>query len=201
MKHKTDSHKTEEAAEQPQVEEVAAPAVSQDAEKAREYLDQLIRLKADFENYRKRVEKEKPELIAFGKHQMLLSLLPLYETLLKAKTQLEKASCGGADSELCKGLDMIFKEFDKVFASEKIEVMDTAGKPYDPMCHEVLAVFDCPAEKDGLVIEEAQKGFRCGGKVLRPAKVCIGKMKEERPEPATDAAAGGEVSENKEGNK
>jgi len=205
MKHKTDTHASPETAEQAHAKEArheAAPVSAPETDKAQEYLDQLIRLKADFENYRKRVEKEKPELIAFGKHQMLFSLLPLYETLLRAKAQLDKAVCAGTDAELCKGLELIFKEFDKIFAAENISVMDTEGKPYDPMCHEVLAVLDCPAEKDGLVITEAQKGFRCGGKVLRPAKVCIGRTKQEA---GSDAAGASEAQQppaaEKEGEK
>ena len=143
-----------------------------------DYLDQLIHLKADFENYRKRVDREKPELIAYGKHQMLLKLLPLYETILKAKSHLEQNKDAAKDAELYKGMELIFKEFDKMFAAEGVEPMETIGKPYDPMCHDVLAALDCPADKDGLVIEEAAKGFHCGGKVLLPAKVCIGKSKE-----------------------
>ncbi|MFA5162821.1 MAG: nucleotide exchange factor GrpE [Elusimicrobiales bacterium] len=139
-----------------------------------DYYDQLIRLKADFENYRKRVDREKPELVAFGRQQMLLQLLPVYETMLKAKSHLDKQDTG----ELRKGLELVFKEFEKVFAGENVEVMDCVGKPYDPMRHEVLAALDCGDDKDGLVIEEAAKGFTCCGKVIVPAKVCIGKKRE-----------------------
>ena len=148
-----------------------------------DYYDQLVRLKADFENYRKRVDREKPELVAFGRQQMLLRLLPVYETMLKAKAQLDRQDSAG----LRKGLELVFKEFEKVFADEKVEAVETVGKPYDPMCHEVLAALDCEADKDGLVIEEAAKGFRCGGKVILPAKVCIGKKREETPKEETPA--------------
>jgi len=158
-----------------------SPEAQAEEPRADDYLDQLIRLKADFENYRKRVEKEKPELIAWGKAQMLMKLLPLYESVLKAKAQLEKED-SGAGGELKKGLDMIYKEFGKVFESEGIREMDCVGKPYDPMSHEVLAVVEGEDCQDGFVVEEAQKGFLCGEKVLRPAKVCIAKKKEAEPE-------------------
>jgi len=176
---------------EPQAEEVAAPepqAVQEQqaapVSKEAEYYDQLVRLKADFENYRKRVEKEKPELIAWGKAQVTLKMLPLYDVIIHAKAELDKitaqdeAACSGATKEVCRGLDMIFKEFEKFFAGENIRPMESVGKPYDPMHHEVLAVVEGQDDNDGHVIQEVQKGFMCGEKVLRPAKVCIARKKQ-----------------------
>ena len=190
--HQSAAPEAAQAEQEPQ--QTAPPPAPPEEDSAKLYLGQLIQLKADFENYRKRVEREKPELVAWGRLQMTLNMLPLYETMLKAKAQLaktmeaDKAACSGVTGELCKGMEMIFKEFDKLFAAEKIAPMDTVGKPYDPMAHEVLAVLDCPDDKDGLVLDEAQKGFTCAGKVIQSAKVCIGRKKEQEPAPATPQA-------------
>lgn len=157
-----------------------------------DYYDQLLRLKAEFDNYRKRVEKEKPELIAWGKRDMLMSLLPVYDVMLQARCQLDKImqgdSSAGNVKDLAVGIDMIFKEFEKVFESHSVRPMQCVGQPYNPMQHEVLSVVEGNTENDGHVVAEMQKGFICGDKVLRPARVCIARQKTETP-PKPDAAA------------
>ena len=144
---------------------------------AKDYYDQLLRLQADFENYRKRVEKEKPELIKYGKAEILMRLLPLYDLLLAAHSHVTGALEGGSADEVLKGLEMIFKEFSKVFEAEGIRPMEPVGKPYDPMASEILGLVDGTDENDGLVVEELQKGFFYGDKILRPARVKIAKKK------------------------
>ncbi len=156
--------------------------------KAEDYYNQLLRLQADFENYRKRVEKEKPELIKYGKADILMRLLPLYDLLLAAHSHVAGAMEGGSGDEVLKGLEMIFREFSKVFEAEGIRPMEPVGKPYDPMASEILGVVDGDDANDGMVVEELQKGFFYGDKILRPARVKIAKKKaapaprpEEKP--------------------
>ncbi len=155
-------------------------------DRAGEYYDQLLRLQADFENYRKRVEKEKPELIKYGKAEILVKLLPLYDLLLAAHSHINGAKNGGSD-EVLKGLEMIFREFSRVFEAEGLRPMEPVGKPYDPMACEILGVTDGTDENDGLVTEELQKGFWYGDKILRPARVKIAK-KPAAQEPPLQAA-------------
>ena len=158
-------------------------AAGAEADKAApDYYGQLLSLKADFENYRKRVEKEKPELIKFGKAEMLVRLLPLYDLLMQAHVHMVKAQSGGGESsaatkDIVKGLEMIFKEFSKVFESEGIRPMEVVGRPYDPMASEIIGIDEGTDENDGLVTAEFQKGFFYGDKVLRPARVKIAKKK------------------------
>jgi molecular chaperone GrpE len=166
---------------------------------AADYYNQLLRLQADFENYRKRVEKEKPELIKWGKAEILMKLLPLYDLLLAAHLHINNNKEGGGSDDVLKGLEMIFKEFTKVFESEGIRPMDPVGKPYDPMACEILGVVEGNEENDGLVTEELQKGFFYGDKILRPARVKIAKkaaapapQAEEKPAAEKPAEATGE---------
>lgn len=153
-------------------EEAQSPAEQPD------YYDQLLRLKADFENYRKRTEREKAELINYGAAGTIAQFLPLYDTMLKAKEQIKKHKDGDA-KVLKDGLEMVFKEMGKVFEAAGVKPMDVMGKPFDPMEQEVLTTLPCEPAQDNHVVEEVQKGFTLNGKVLRPARVCVGKAPEE----------------------
>ena len=101
--HKAEAKKTTTGAEEPDqvCEDAAKPGEAPAGEletskkQAEDYYNQLLRLQADFENYRKRVEKEKPELIKWGKAEILLRLLPLYDLLLAAHLHINNAREGG----------------------------------------------------------------------------------------------------------
>jgi len=134
--------------------------------------DQLIRLKAEFENYRKRVDREKPELVRYGRGQIVQALLPLYDTLLSAQTEMDKSASA---AELRRGLELIFKEFEKLFKAEGLEPIESVGKPYDFEQHEVLGQTESGEHPEGTVVEEIQRGYLLGGKVLRAAKVRVAK--------------------------
>ena len=153
---------------------------SEEKDKATLYFEQLVRLQADFENYRKRVEKEKAELINFGKTEVLLSFLSLYDVLLKAKKQVESEN---ADVKNIKqGLKMIFEEFAKVFKAQGVQIISAKGKPYDAMTQEVITTIPCAPKDDGLVLEEISSGVKMGDRVIRPAQVVVGKAPEEDPQ-------------------
>lgn len=174
----------------------AASAAVSDADKAKDYYDQLLRLQADFANYRKRVEKEKPELIGFGKAQLLMALLPLYDLLMTAHQHVcDAKGCAAGEpariEEVVKGLEMIFREFSKVFEAEGIRPMELVGRPYDPMACEIIGMDEGDDKNDGLVTEEFQKGFFYGDKILRPARVKIAKKKAAAPAAPEEGAKDG----------
>ena len=146
--------------------------------KAQNYLDQLLRLQADFENYRKRTEKEKPLLISFGKAEVLKSLLPMYDNLLKAKGEFNKE---GVDlKHLQHGLSMILEEVEKSFKAQGLKVLDGVGKPYNPMTQEVITTVPCPAKDDGKVLQELVKAVELDGKIIRPAQVVVCKCADTK---------------------
>lgn len=155
---------------------------TQESDKAAQYLEQLVRLQADFENYRKRTEKEKPQLINYGKVETLKKLLPLYDTLLKAEG--ESAKPGANVEHIKQGLKMIFDQFDKLFKAEGVKIISAKGKPYDPMTQEVITTIACPPEQDGIVLEELSAGVEIDGKTVRPAQVIVGKSSEDEKEEA-----------------
>lgn len=157
--------------------ELSAKLAAKEAE-AKDFYDQLLRLKAEFENYRKRVDREKPELVRYGRTQLLSRLLPLYDVLLAAHEQVVRhaeLAQDGAAAELTRGLEMIFKEFTRLFESEGVAVIESAGKPYDFNLHEVLGQAEGTDAPSGTVVEELQRGYTLDGKTLRPAKVRVAK--------------------------
>ncbi|MBI5210688.1 MAG: nucleotide exchange factor GrpE [Elusimicrobia bacterium] len=161
-----------------------APAPAQD------YYDQLLRLKAEFENYRKRVDREKPDYIQLGHAEVLIKLLPIYDLLLKAHQEVQASH---TDTPLAKGMEGIFKEFDKIFKEEGVQAMAPEGKPYDAMLHEVLCAVEKAGCPEGTVVDVIQAGFTLHGKALRPAKVRIAKPQasSHKPPPAGEACSEG----------
>lgn len=164
---------------------------------AKEYYNQMLLGKAEFENYRKRIERERPGLIQYGKAELLSKMLPMYDIMLAAGRHLETVNAPGLENTV-KGMKMIFKEFDKIFESEGVRPMETVGKPYDPMATEILGIVDGTDENDGLVVEELQKGFYLGEKILRPARVKIARKKPE-PKPQPEEKKNEEKEEAPEG--
>lgn len=145
---------------------------------AKEYYDQLLRLKAEFENYRKRVDREKAELARYAKSEMLGRLLALFDVLSAAHAEIGKNP--GADGKqrveaLSRGVEMLLKEFQKLFSSEGVQPMDAQGKAYDHERHDVMGAVEREDLEDGTVVDVLQPGYLLDGKVLRHAKVRISK--------------------------
>ncbi len=151
--------------------DAAAPA-----EAAPDYFGQLLMLKAEFENYRKRVDRDRPEWLKLGRAEVLAKLLPLYDLLQHAHAEVKS---GHADTPLAKGLDAIFREFEKLFKEEGVARVDPAGKPFDPHYHEAFGFVDRPDVEEGAVADVLQPGYLLGDKVLRTAKVRLQKKKQE----------------------
>lgn len=164
---------SDQAEAEPLEKTEAAPVAEKPAEP--DYYSQLIRLKAEFENYRKRVDREKPDWYKLGAAGVLSKLLPLYDLLRHAH---EEVKTGHGDSPLAKGMEAIFKEYDKLFKEEGVTKMDPLGKGFDPHYHEAFGFVDKPGFEEGTVADVLQAGFLLGEKVLRTAKVRLQKKSE-----------------------
>lgn len=153
-------------------EEATSPAASPVPETPPDYYGQLLLLKAEFENYRKRMDRDRPEWVRLGRAEVLSKLLPLFDLLQHAHGEVKS---GHADSPLAKGLEAIFKEYEKIFSDEGVVRVDPTGKAFDPHYHEALGFTDKPGCEEGAVAETLQAGFLLGEKVLRTAKVRLQK--------------------------
>ena len=167
----------EEQLAEEQAEEVSCEEPAPAEKKEPDYRDQYVRLYAEFDNYRKRTEREKAALIAYGKKDFALKMLPMYEVLLRQQQQMQ---AGKEDAKaLQDGMRMILTELDKAFRAEGITKMEVKGKPYNPDTQEVVAMISADKKQDGLVIDEVKMGFMIKDQVLRPASVVVGQAKEE----------------------
>lgn len=166
-----DKHPKDETVEAAEVKDPAEEAQPEEdvIEQPSAELAQLIRLQADFENYKKRVEREKTELVKYANERLILKLLDAVDNFQRALDS-EKAHDAFYD-----GMRMIYDQLNKALTDSGLEEIPTDGEPFDPCCHN--AVFteereDVEAER---VIETFQKGYRLNGRVIRPAMVKVAK--------------------------
>jgi len=139
-----------------------------------DYLDQLQRLKAEFDNYRKRTEKEKQEFYAFAKGRVLQNLLPVLDDLDRMAHHGR-----GPVNPMAEGIELIRQKMKSILLKEGLEEINPAGKAFDPEFHEALGVVSVSPEKDGVVMEELEKGYTLQGRLLRPSRVKVGKSGEK----------------------
>lgn len=138
--------------------------------------DALARARADFYNYRKRVERDRQKERAMITEDNVLDFLPVLDNL-------DRALAVDPDSEgrsILKGVDMVRKQFLSVLESLGVAPIPTNGVPFSPECHEaVAAVATDDPDMNGLVVEEVMTGFRSRDRVLRAAKVRVASFSPE----------------------
>ncbi|MEG1498043.1 MAG: nucleotide exchange factor GrpE [Bacteroidales bacterium] len=142
--------------------------------------DKHIRLFSEFDNYRKRVSKEKLELIKTASESVVLSLLPVIDDFERALLVLGQGKSisseekGGKDP-IWEGVELIYAKFMKVLEQQGVKVVEVEDKPFDPEISEAVAQIPTPQGKEkGWVLEVVQKGYKIEEKVIRFAKVVVG---------------------------
>jgi molecular chaperone GrpE len=132
-----------------------------------ERLNDLKRVAADFENYRKRVARDQESLVARAHERLVKELLPVLDDLERAL----EAAAEHQEARLEEGVRLVHRELEEALAKEGLVEIETNGR-FDPHVHEALLTQ--PSDKDdGAILEVLQKGYRLGGRVLRPARVVI----------------------------
>jgi molecular chaperone GrpE len=132
-----------------------------------EYLNDLQRVAAEFENYRKRVARDQESLVARAHERLVKELLPVLDDLERAL----EAAAEHEEAKLEEGVRLVHRELEEALAKEGLVEIETNGR-FDPHVHEAL--LSQPSDKDdGAILEVLQKGYRLGDRVLRPARVVI----------------------------
>ncbi|HQP10823.1 MAG TPA: nucleotide exchange factor GrpE [Candidatus Omnitrophota bacterium] len=145
-------------------------------EEAAKYKDQYIRLYAEFENARKRMDREKQEFVKFANEGLIVEFLGILDNLERS---VEAAKANHQDyTAFLKGIEMVMAHVHEMMKSNGVTPIDTQGKMFDPHCHEVLMQEETDKLDDGMIMEEFQKGYRLGEKVVRTAKVKVAKKKQ-----------------------
>ena len=155
----------EAAAEQPSETEleIARLAAERDLLK-----DQLLRMRAEFDNYRKRVLREGEQARMGAAQNIIRDLLPVADNLERALAHAEDPS-----SALAEGVGMVLRQFMDVLAVRGLEAIPAMGVTFDPNVHEALSYMPSEEHAAGMVMNEFERGYRLGSAVLRPSRVVV----------------------------
>jgi molecular chaperone GrpE len=142
------------------------------AAKADEHWDHVLRLSADFDNFRKRAARERQDAIKFANEALLEKLVPVldnFEMALQAATDAQNASI----ESLRTGVGMIHSQLRSVMNEAGLEEVNAAGESFDPNFHEAVAQKEAPDVEEGTVIQQLRKGYKLRDRLLRPATVVV----------------------------
>jgi len=162
------------ADEQPRPESMAPaedPLERAQAEAAR-LKDQLLRLAADFDNFKKRSRRELEDVRKMAREDVLRDLLPVFDNLERATAHAAQATDVTALSE---GIGMVMRQFTDTLGKLGVERIQALGTPFDPAIHEAVQHLETAEHAPGSVAVELQAGYRAGDRVLRPAMVVVAK--------------------------
>jgi molecular chaperone GrpE len=147
--------------------------LKEESDKAREYWDRLLRLQADFENTRKRLEREKNDFIKFANEGIVLELLSILDDLERT---VELAQSKHQDlAAFLKGVEMILAHLYEMLKEQGVKPIEANGKIFDPNYHEALMQVETKDVPEHTVVEELQKGYLLNDRLIRTAKVKVAK--------------------------
>jgi len=141
---------------------------------AEEYLDHLRRLKAEFENYKKRMIKERGQLINWAVEDLIKEFLPVLDDLERA---IDSAKSSQDFSSLLQGIQMIYNYFKGLLEKKGLQEIPAEGKEFNPHVHEAIMRIESDEHPDNIVVEEMRKGYKFKDRVLRPSMVKVNKRK------------------------
>jgi molecular chaperone GrpE len=146
------------------------------AAKADENWERLLRVTADFENFKKRAARERTEAAQFANAALLQKLLPVLDNfeMAQAAAQTAQVSQGGIAS-LQSGIAMTQQQLKNALAESGLEELDATGKPFDPTFHEAVSQQETDSVPEGHVVQQIRKGYKLRDRLLRPAAVIVAK--------------------------
>jgi molecular chaperone GrpE len=157
------------------------------------YYDLLLRKQAEFDNFRKRMERERDEAGAGAARDILKRLLPVLDNMERALRASE-----GSGETLYKGIELVHQQFLDLLKKEGVRPVDALGARFDPHLHEAVEVLDVPGFEPDVVLEEMQRGYTHNDRLLRPALVKVASGKGPRHAPPAglkpDGRSSGEES-------
>ena len=142
-----------------------------------DYKERMLRLAAEFDNYKKRIKNEVENAKGIGKAEMMKELLPVLDEFELALISAN----GNEDKNLVKGIEMVYSNLLEALKKQGLKEMKANGA-FDPYKHEIIMTKDDAKRKPGTILEVIKKGYTYNDVVLRPASVIIAKEKEEKIE-------------------
>ncbi len=142
----------------------------------KEHHDRLLRLAADFENYKKRAAKDKEDWTKFANEDLLRAILPFIDNLERAINHAQKVADTGV---LIEGVRLTIEQILQTLNKFGLSSFQSVGKPFDPTVHEAMLVVETDQHEPNQVVEEFQKGYLLNDRLLRPATVSVSKPREK----------------------
>ncbi len=175
------------------------PRVDKLQQELQETQDLLRRKHAEFENYRKRIEREQKEFVSYAASELVLEILPVLDNLERA---LESTQGDESDSEkqIREGVAIIYRQFGDVLKRAGLREVDALGEDFDPHVHEAVARVETAEHREGEILDVLQKGYVLKERLLRPAMVRVGhhpsvNTEDSDSESPKEVRAGDESSE------
>lgn len=151
-----------------------ASAEASELEKARvqaeENYQRLLRVQADFDNFRRRARAEKEDFAKYASLKLIEQLLPIVDNFDRALASSKETKDFDA---LAKGLDMTYRGMDQLLTAEGLKPIEAVGQPFNPEFHQAVMQVESDEHEEGIVVEELQKGYILKDKVIRPAMVKV----------------------------
>ena len=128
-----------------------------------------MRLAADFQNFKRRTEKEKSDIYQYANEKIALDLIEVIDNFERALEHIEDC----ADKQFAEGVEKIYKQLQGVLEKNSIEEIKAVGEPFDPNFHNAVMTREEPETESGVVLSEMQKGYILNGRVIRPTMVVV----------------------------
>jgi molecular chaperone GrpE len=136
-----------------------------------ELRDKYVRLLAEFDNFKRRTAKERIELQQTAGKEMIIALLDVMDDCDRAENQIKKSEA----KESNEGTLLVFNKLRNLLQQKGVQAMESLNTEFDPEKHEAISIVDAPEEMSGKIIDELQKGYYLNEKLIRFAKVIVGK--------------------------
>ena len=144
--------------------------------KAKENYDRLLRLSAEFDNYKKRTSREMRDMVKYANEKLIVELLSVVDNLQRA---IDSAPGEDADDPLLKGVQLTLSEVLKMLERYNVKAVESIGCPFDPNFHQAMMQQEADDQPPNTVISEMQKGYTMHDRLIRPAMVVVSKAKSE----------------------
>ncbi|NIM99745.1 MAG: nucleotide exchange factor GrpE [candidate division Zixibacteria bacterium] len=154
--------------------ELLSEQLTQSEQKAKELEDRLLRLAAEYDNYRKRTAREFETICRNANENLILKFL---ETLDNFERALESAKSSNDYDNFHKGVELIYTHLKELLEKEGLKEIEAVCKPFDPNYHEAVTQCESEEHDEGVVVDEVCKGYMLNDKLLRPSKVVVSKAK------------------------
>ena len=162
-----------------ELEDKPVEAVDNIQAELEEMKDKYLRLYAEFDNYRKKTQKDKEELIKYSNESLVYDILPVIDSLEMALKHSTSENNSEEFQALTKGVENTLRELNRILEKSGLSAIEADSKPFDPAFHHAMSQIERADMEDNMVVEEFRKGYLYKDKVLRPSMVSVSKKPAE----------------------